>query len=174
MNLWKQMVIPTIIMAVVCVGLMAVAYYKGKHVEGLTAAWNIFLPIIPLLFFAFIVAGMVQVLIPKEWAAKWLGEESGWKGIMLGCLAGGITPGGPFIQYPIIAALWHRGVGVGVLVAYVTAWSLWAVNRLPLEWAILGPKFMVARLASTILFPPLAGYIAHLLFSKWAVNPPGS
>lgn len=168
----RQMLAPTIIMCVVCIALTLWAASKGKHTEGFGKAWDIFLPIIPLLIFAFIVAGMVQVLLEKEWVVKWLGPESGWKGIFLACIAGGITPGGPFIQFPIMAGLWKAGVGVGVLVAYVTAWSLWAVNRMPLEWSILGWKFMVIRLACTLVFPPLAGFLAVTFFSKWATAPP--
>jgi uncharacterized membrane protein YraQ (UPF0718 family) len=169
---WKQMVAPSIIMCVASISLTVLAATKGRHVEGFGKAWDIFYPIIPLLFFAFVVAGMVQVLLSQEWVAKWLGPESGWKGIFLACLAGGITPGGPFIQFPIMAGFWRAGVGVGVLVAYVTSWSLWAVNRLPLEWAILGPRFMVVRLVSTLVFPPLAGFIASIFFSRWAGPPP--
>ncbi len=172
MLIWKQMFPPTIIMCVVSIALTVLAFYKGRSLEGMDNAWKIFYPIIPLLFFAFIVAGMVQVLLPQEWVAKWLGPGSGWKRIFIACIAGGLTPGGPFIQFPLMAGLWKSGVGVGVLVAYVTSWSLWAVSRMPLEYSILGPKFVIARLLSTLIFPPLAGFIAGVFFSKWVGAPP--
>jgi uncharacterized membrane protein YraQ (UPF0718 family) len=117
------------------------------------------------LLFAFIVAGMIQVLLPQELLSKWIGEESGLRGILIGTLAGGVTPGGPYVSLPIVAGLLKAGAGVGTLVAFLTAWSLWAVARLPMEIGILGWKFTFVRLACTFFFPPIAGYIAQLAFS---------
>jgi hypothetical protein len=51
------------------------------------------------------------------------------------------------------------------MVAFVTAWSLWAVGRLPMDIGILGWKFTVVRLACTFFFPPIAGLLAQLFFS---------
>ena len=59
----------------------------------------------------------------------------------------------------------RAGSGVGTMVAYLTGWSLWAITRLPMEVGILGWRLTAIRLASTFFFPPVAGFIAHLLFS---------
>jgi len=100
MPIWKQMLPPTIIMCVVSIVLTVLAIYKGKSLEGMDSAWKIFYPIVPLLFFAFIVAGMVQVLLPQAWVVKWLGPESGWKGIFIACIAGGLIPGRTVYSIP--------------------------------------------------------------------------
>ena len=117
--------------------------------------------IIPLLIFAFIVAGMVQVLIPREVIARWVGDESGFRGILFGTLAGSITPGGPYITLPIAAGLMKAGAGIGTMVAYVTAWSLIAVARLPLMVGIMGWRFTWIHLLSVIVFAPIAGLVAR-------------
>ena len=85
---------------------------------------------------------------------------------MIGCIAGALTPGGPYVSFPIVASLYKAGAGVGTVVAYVTAWSLWAVGRLPLEISLIGPKFTLIRFLSTLIFPPLAGLIARMFFSR--------
>jgi len=161
------MLIPTIIMAILATVLLAIGYSRGEgqHIQGLNSGLKMIVEIIPLLLFAFIVAGMIQVLLPQELLAKWIGEESGLKGILIGTLAGGVTPGGPYVSLPIVAGLLKAGAGVGTLVAFLTAWSLWAVARLPMEIGILGWKFTFVRLACTFFFPPIAGYIAQLVFS---------
>ena len=51
------------------------------------------------------------------------------------------------------------------MVAFLTGWSLWAVGRIPMEVGIMGWKFTVIRLASTLIFPPIAGLLAQYLFS---------
>jgi uncharacterized membrane protein YraQ (UPF0718 family) len=162
-----NMLIPTIIMAILATVLLAIGYSRGEgqHIQGLNSGLKMIVEIIPLLLFAFIVAGMIQVLLPQELLSKWIGEESGFKGILIGTLAGGLTPGGPYVSLPIVAGLLKAGAGIGTLVAFLTAWSLWAVARLPMEIGILGWKFTFVRLACTFFFPPIAGYIAQLAFS---------
>jgi uncharacterized membrane protein YraQ (UPF0718 family) len=161
------MLIPTIIMAILAIVLLAIGYSKGEgqHLQGLNTGLKMIVEIIPLLLFAFIVAGMAQVLLPQELLSRWIGEESGLKGILIGTLAGGLTPGGPYVSLPVVAGLLKAGAGVGTLVAFLTAWSLWAVARLPMEIGILGWKFTFVRLACTFFFPPIAGFIAQFAFS---------
>ena len=163
----SQMVIPTIVLGALAAALVIWGYLRGEgqHVTGLKAAYHMTVEIIPLLVFAFVLAGMVQVLIPHGVLAKWVGAESGVRGILIGTVAGGLTPGGPFVSLPIVAGLLRSGAGVGTMVAFLTSWSLWAVARLPMEVGILGWKFTGVRLATTFFFPPIAGLIANLFFS---------
>ena len=159
----SQMLIPTIIMAVIAVILYIIAFIRGEgqHITGIKSAFQIILETLPLLIFAFIVAGLVQTLLPKDLISKWVGVESGIRGIIVGTLAGGLTPGGPYVSLPVVAGLIKAGAGAGTMVAFLTSWSLWAVARLPMEFGILGWKFTLIRLISTFFFPPFAGLIAN-------------
>ena len=163
-----KMLIPTIIMGGLAVILIIIGYGRGggEHIKGLKTAYEMVLQILPLLLFAFIVAGMVQVLLPKELLSKWIGAESGIRGILIGSIAGGLSPGGPFVNLPIAAGLLKSGASIGTMVAFLTGWSIWAISRLPMEVGILGWKFTFIRLISTIIFPPIAGLIAQFLFSN--------
>jgi uncharacterized membrane protein YraQ (UPF0718 family) len=160
----------TIVMIAIAIVLLLVAYLQGDnlHLSGLKKGGHMLVQVLPLLIAAFVIAGMVQVLVPKELIAKWLGPESGFKGILLGSLAGGLTPGGPVVNFPIVASIYKSGAGIGTVVAYVTAWSLISVVRFPLEVSLISPKFAFIRLACTFFFPPIAGLIAHAIFSKVA------
>ena len=159
---------PTVIMFLIALALFIIATLQGdgKNVAGLKSALGMTWQIIPLLIFAFIVAGLVQTLIPKEMIASWVGNESGFRGILFGTLAGAVTPGGPYVSLPIAAGLLKAGAGIGTMVAYVTAWSLLSVARLPLEVGIMGWRFTLLHILSVIIFPPIAGLIANLLI-KW-------
>ncbi|MFQ5870056.1 MAG: permease, partial [Candidatus Zixiibacteriota bacterium] len=101
---------------------------------------------------------------PEELLSRWVGKESGLRGILIGTLAGGLTPGGPFVSLPVAAGFLRAGASIGTMVAFLTGWSLWAVSRLPMEVGIMGWKFTVVRLATTFFFPPIAGLIANRLF----------
>ena len=161
------MLIPTIIMGVIAIVLLYIGYQKGggEHILGLKSAGNILIQIVPLLIFAFIVAGMIQVLIPHEMISNWIGTESGFRGILIGTLVGGLAPGGPYVSLPLAAGLLRTGASIGTMVAFMTGWSLWAFTRLPLEIGIMGWQFTLIRLACTFFFPPIAGLIANRLFS---------
>jgi len=161
------MLIPTIIMAVIAIALLLIGYYRGEgqHVTGLKSALETTTETLPLLLFAFIVAGMMDVLIPKELVSKWLGAESGLRGILIGAVAGGLTPGGPYVFLPVAAVLLRSGASLGTTVAFITGKSLWSFSNLPMEVGIMGWKFTLTRLASTFFFPLVAGLIAQVLLA---------
>ncbi len=165
---FRQMIIPTIIMGVLAVVLTVIAYNRGggEHITGLKSAGSLLLQIIPLLIFAFVVAGMIQLLVPAEMISKWVGAESGIRGILIGTAIGSIMPGGPYILLPVSAGMLRTGAGVGTMVALLTSWSLIGVSRLPMEIGILGWKFTLIRIACTFFFAPVAGWIANRLFSS--------
>jgi uncharacterized membrane protein YraQ (UPF0718 family) len=162
------MIVATIIMGVLAIVLFSIGYYKGQgqHISGMKSALHMTVEILPLLVFAFIMAGMIQVLLPRELLAQWIGAESGMRGILIGTVTGGLSPGGPYVSLPIVAGFLRAGAGVGTMVAYLTAWSLWAIARLPMEVGILGWKFTLIRIVSTFFFPPIAGLIAQFFFSS--------
>ena len=72
------MLIPTIIMGSLAVILIFIGYAKGQgqHIGGIKAAVGMVGGILPLLIFAFIVAGMMQALMPREFLSKWIGADS--------------------------------------------------------------------------------------------------
>lgn len=162
------MLIPTIVLGILAVILLTMGYYKGEgqHISGLKSALAMTLQLMPLLVFALVTASMVQELLSHETVAKWVGAESGIRGILIGSFAGGLCPGGPFVSLPIAAGLLRAGSSMGTMVAFITGWSIWAVNRLPMEVGILGWRFTLIRLASTAFLPPLAGLIAQALFGS--------
>lgn len=160
-----SMLVPTLLMAVLAVVLLLIGYWRGEgeHLEGMRSAGRMTVEVLPLLLLAFTVAGMVQTLLPKELLSRWVGEESGMRGILIGTVAGGFTPGGPYVSLPVVAGLLRAGASSATMVAFLTAWSLWAVSRLPMEVGILGWRLTVLRLASVFFFPPIAGLIARAI-----------
>jgi len=162
------MLIPTIVMGMLALALITFGFFRGQeeHIKGLQSALRMTIQILPLLVFAFAIAGMIQVLLPHELISKWIGAESGFRGIVIGAVAGGLSPGGPYVSLPIAAGLLRTGAGIGTMVAYITGWSIWAVGRLPMEIGILGWRFTVIRLVSTFFFPPIAGLIAQMFFQN--------
>lgn len=167
------MLIPTIIMGLLAIVFIVLIYQKGgtsQLVVGLKGGGSMLLQMVPLLILAMIIAGILPLLIPQESISRWVGTESGIRGIMIGTVVGGFLPGGPFVSLPMAAGLLRAGAGIGTMVALLTGWSLLAFTRLPLEVGIMGWKFTLIRLACTFFFPPIAGLIANRFFSSASVT----
>lgn len=154
---------PTLILVLVAIVLLFITYRQSAQVtgKGLLIAWKTTIGILPMLLLAFVIAGLVQVLIPREAVSHMIGDSSGIKGIVIGAIVGGFSPGGPYVSLPLAAGMLQAGAGIGTMVAYLTGWSLWAVGRLPMELGILGWRLTVIRFISTLTFPVLAGYFAN-------------
>ena len=162
------MLIPTIVMGVLAIVFVFLGYQKGggEHILGLKAAGTMLIQLIPLLVCAFVIAGMIPLLVPQQTITGWIGAESGFRGILIGTMVGAMMPGGPYVSLPLAAGFLRVGAGVGTMVAFVTGWSLLAFSRLPLEIGVLGWKFTLIRFACTFFFAPIAGLIANKLFSN--------
>jgi uncharacterized membrane protein YraQ (UPF0718 family) len=157
-------------LAVVALALAGLAWYQGGPglaLDGLVGGGKLLLSVVPLLIAAFLVAGLIQVLVTRDMVTRWLGAEAGWRGMALACLGGALIPGGPYVYYPIAGALLQTGASLGVLVAFVTAKNLWSITRLPLEFALLGTHLTLIRLGVTLILPPLMGFLAEFLFGAF-------
>jgi uncharacterized protein len=159
------MLVSTIVLGVVAAILVAIGYARGggQHVQGMRIAWRLTWEIAPMILFAMVIAGMVQVLVPRELISRLVGGQSGFRGILIGTAAGALSPGGPYINIPLVGALLNAGASMGTTVAFLTAWSLISISRLPMEVGILGWKFAGVRLAVSFFFPPIAGVLAQAL-----------
>ena len=159
----------TVVMMVAAGVALAVVYLKSPEAanRGLSATGSLMLEITPRMIAAFTLAGLFQALVPQEVIVGWMGHGSGFRGILIGMSLGGITPGGPMTHFPVIAALFKMGVGIGPLVAYLSAWSLFGLQRV-IMWEIpfLGPKVVAIRIAVSFLFPLVAGWLCELVWDK--------
>ena len=57
-------------------------------------------------------ASIVEVMLPKSVAERWLGVGSGFKGMAVATFAGAFTPGGPFLAFPMVSARYCAGADV--------------------------------------------------------------
>lgn len=146
---------------------LAVATHQGEgHVgQGFRASGGLVSTMIVRLPLGLILAGFLGTLVPNDAVAAWMGNEAGWKGILIASAIGGFTPSGPFVSFPVALALHKAGAGLPQVIAFVTAWSVYGFNRvITWEWPLLGMRFVIVRLLLSLPIPPLAGWLAGLYF----------
>lgn len=163
-----------IAMAVVLVGLIGLAAYKGDGLveQGFRTAGVTSLKFMPILLVAFVIMGFVDVLLPSQVVERWLSDAAGWRGIGVAWLAGVLTPAGSIIGLPLAAALLKAGVGAGVLVTYLTSMATLSLIRVPLEIGFYGWRLMALRVVVSLVLPLVAGAMARVC-APWIMGTGG-
>ena len=148
---------------VILLALASAALWRGMDTFhlGITTSMRQLVRFLPILVVAMLLAGFTEVLLPKGLVETWLSDASGWRGIAVAWLAGILTPGGSIMGLPLVATFFKAGVGIGVLVTYMTALATLSILRLPLEIGFVGWRLATLRMAVSLLLPPIAGLLAQ-------------
>ncbi len=150
------------VMAGVALVLAVVAYLKDPWLPliGAKTGFSMLWIILPRLIPALILAGLMQVLVPQEVVARYFGRQAGLRAIIVASVAGVVTPGGPMVTVPFMVALANSGMALAPLVAYMTSWSLFGMQRI-IAWEapLMGWRFVVVRVLPSLAFPVIAGWL---------------
>ena len=136
----------------------------GSLQRGVKLSWLVMKRNAALMVIAFMIVGYVNVLSPTQFIQDWIGPESGFRGLALGELIGMLLPGGPYVVFPLIAALYSAGAGLGPAVTIITSWSTLALLTISFELPFMGWRFTAIRWGLGLLIPIMTGVIAVLLF----------
>lgn len=139
--------------------------FKG----ALLASAKLFGGVWPELAIGFILAGLLEVLIPAPVLLRWMGAESSAQGVLIGSLVGLLLPGGPYLIFPIVASLLKQGTAPGPLIALLTAKVLLSpIRTLTYEAPLLGWPMTLARFLPGLFLPPLLGLLGQWLFDLFS------
>jgi hypothetical protein len=123
-----------------------------------------FILLLPRIGIGVVGSGFVAEVLPRELIGPWLGPESGLTGVLLATLGGALTPGGPVVGFSIGAAALKSGAGAPQVIAYSTAWALYAIHRLMIwEVPMMPARLVWLRAAVSLPLPFIAAIIAMLL-----------
>src|SRR6266508_1509194 len=146
--------------------LALAAAVRGKILlrEGTREGLKDFARLIPRLLLGVIGSGFVAEALPQDVIGRWLGADSGFLGVTLAVLGGALTPGGPVVGFSIGAAALKGGAAAPQVIAYTTAWALFAIQRIVIwELPILSARLVWIRAAASLPVPFLAALGAMLL-----------
>lgn len=163
-----------IVLTVIILALGGVTAWKHGMAgvrRGVGNAWGLFTYIMKLVPFAMWAAILVAEVLPSDIIGGWIGETSGFGGLIVAGAAGGLVLSGPFVSFPIAIGLLHAGAGVPQLVAFLTGWSVLAIHRVfIMEIPLMGWRFAVVRLGSSVFLPLIAGATALVLWPMFSGN----
>ncbi len=161
--------------------LAAVTWRTGGSAQLRRAggiALDTILLVLPKLVLALITASLLSEVLPRGPILAAIGPNTGFLGILLAGVIGGILPGGPVTSFPIALFVLQIGAGVPQVVALLTGWSCFAFHRiLAYEIPMIGVRYALLRLMSVAVVPVMAGLLAELLLfllGPGAVAPNGA
>jgi hypothetical protein len=146
--------------------LAFIANMRGRVLlmDGARAGLGEFLRLLPRIGAGVIGAGFIAEIMPKALVASWIGPGSGFLGVVIATVGGALTPGGPVVGFSIGAAALKSGAGAPQVIAYSTAWALYAIHRLVIwEVPLMPARIVWLRAAVSLPLPFIAAAIAILL-----------
>ena len=120
--------------------------------------WDYLVEMVVILIPVAVLIGLFEVWVPKQLIGKYLGRESGWKGIILAFLFGTAPTGPLYVAFPIAGMLLQKGASPLNVVVFLNTWAAIKIPQLLMEAKFLGPSFMLMRLALTVPSAILMGW----------------
>ena|SRR5690554_6479304 len=149
-----------IIVYVASAVLIVAAFLIGGSslvLDGITVSANTALNSALMILASFVIIGQLNELLTKEVIEKWLEKFSGIKAIIVGALAGGLFPGGPYIYYPFIASFKDKNLPFYVFISFVFGKQVYDITRLPMEVSLVNLKIALIRNLITLPIPIIVG-----------------
>ncbi len=154
-----------ILLWVVVASLAFLAAVRGRILlnDGLREGSIEFIRLLPRIAIGVVGSGFIAEVLPQAFVAGWLGPDSGLLGVLIATIGGALTPGGPVVGFSIGAAALKSGAGAPQVIAYSTAWALYAIHRL-VAWEVpmMPARIVWLRAAVSLPLPFIAAVLAML------------
>ncbi|WP_246208530.1 permease [Anaerotalea alkaliphila] len=98
----------------------------------------------------FVLLGLLDMWVPRETMVRYMGEESGFKGVLLAFLIGSAAAGPLYGAFPVAAVFMKKGVKFSNILIFIGAWSTTKIPLLIFEMTSLGLQFALTRLLVNI------------------------
>lgn len=151
---------------VVAITLILVFIFPERQEAVSVTAWDYFLDMIFILPAVMVLMGLFTVWVSKEMVVKYLGKSSGVKGIALSIFFGSLPTGPLYVAFPLAASLIDKGARISSIIIFLSAWACIKLPQELVELQFLGPSFMLTRLALTVVFISLMGFLIEVII-EW-------
>jgi uncharacterized membrane protein YraQ (UPF0718 family) len=135
-------------------------FNPGREVFGNFTKF--FIEMITFIPFLFIIIGLFDIWFPKEKIEKYIGKDSGIKGIFAVIILAMLQAGPLYGAFPVAYILYKKGASIKNIFIYLGAFSSLKIPMLGIEIGYLGINFTLAR---TLVSLPL--FIAIGYFMEW-------
>ena len=160
MKLVKYLFVITIIL------LSLYYFFPEKIIAGLGISADYGIEMVAIFPAVIVLMGLADVWIPKSLINKYLGKESGFKGIILSIIMGTLPTGPVYIAFPIAAELLRKKARISNVMIFLGVWASSKIPQVGVEIKFLGFKFAMLRLILTLISLIIIGYLIEYIINK--------
>lgn len=145
--------------------LLIFSYVKDrqKTMMALRKAWKAFENILPDFLVVILLVGVLLAVLNPTVISKIIGSDSGWFGVILAALVGGITLIPGFIAFPTAALLLKGGAGYMQIGAFISTLMMVGVVTIPVETKYFGRKLTLLRNSVAFVFSFIVAFIIGIV-----------
>ena len=114
----------------------------------------------------FILLGLLDVWVDRATMMKYTGKGSGIKGVLIAFLLGSAAAGPLYAAFPFAAVMLKKGSSIFNVLIFIGAWSTTKIPLLAFEASSMGIKFMLVRLALSLVGIPLIALVTDRVLGK--------
>lgn len=118
----------------------------------------------------FVLLGLLDVWVPRETMMKYMGKDSGIKGVVLSIIIGSVAAGPLYGAFPVATVFMKKGVKFSNILIFIGAWSTTKIPMFLFELTSLGARFAITRLLIDIPGIILIAIILSKLIPKKEVE----
>ena len=138
---------------------------KEKSLQGLRIAVKSFVEMMPFIFIIILLIGLMQGFLSSETITQYLGESSGFKGVILAGIIGTILHLPALLSFPLVASLIENGAGIMVATVFITTSTMISWVTLPFEIKELGKKMAILRNFFSLIIALIIAVIMGVLLT---------
>jgi len=154
----------------ICIVGILLVFDKNIGVKAFNVAMYSFKEMILIIPPIFVLLGLLDVWVPRETMVKYMGSDSGLKGIVLAIFLGSAAAGPLYGAFPIAAVFMKKGASFSNILIFLGAWSTTKIPMFLFELSALGTKFALTRLAVNIPGIILIAYIVNRLLKDKEIS----
>ncbi|MHC1696169.1 MAG: permease [Eubacteriales bacterium] len=131
--------------------IVLLVFFPETGVKSLLLTWDNLLEMLSVMPAIFILLGLLDVWVKRETMVKYMGEGSGFIGVLLAYLMGAVAAGPLYAAFPVAIVLIKKGSKLSNALVMLGAWSTMKIPLLMFEASSLGVRFMLIRLVMDIV-----------------------
>ncbi len=153
--------IATVVINVFAIVSLIFAFIKdrAKTERVLMIALKSFFRILPTVVAIVILIGLLLGFVPKSVISEIVGEQAGFKGILVVAILGAILHIPSLISFPLASSLLKSGASVTAIAVFITTLTMIGIVTLPLEMRELGKKIALLRNGMSFVIAIVIGLI---------------
>lgn len=113
-----------------------------------------------------VILSLIDIWIPKKYFVKYMGNNSGVKGICITFLIAFFSAGPMYAAFPFTAVLIKKGAKFSNVIIFLNAWCVTKFSTLLFEISALGYEFTILRLIIDIPGVIIMGYLIEYIMKR--------